>query len=410
MAHHRTADHRAEIWRYSRIGELDLGAFEPRPHSPDLTGPQDHVRTGVDLVDLFPDDRARRLRRSQCQVRGDDARARPRRGRRRAADRRHPRHCRQGRATGFPAARRSMPARQRGHGRRALRLRGRRSRRSSCPCSRCAPARPPASSTSPSTSCRPRPGRSGISRRSASATRRRCSPRVALGGDYARVRTDAQARRPGRQHPPGRAVLRRRRRRCTTSARCRTTSPRTPPATCCSRARCRTTRSSVYTGLIRIGHEAKGSVAFQTNRNLTLSEGAWAESVPNLDIETNDVKCSHASTVGPIDEEQRFYLESRGVPSGGRRAAGRARLLRRGARPAAGRRRSPPNCAAQVAGQARHRAARDEPVTGRVRARRPRARHGAARFEVDGVAVAVVRIGDDVYAIGDIVQPRRRLA
>jgi Fe-S cluster assembly protein SufD len=35
--------------------------------------------------------------------------------------------------------------------------------------------------------------------------------------------------------------------------------------------------------------------------------------VPNLDISTNDVKCSHASTVGPIDEEQRFYLESRGV-------------------------------------------------------------------------------------------------
>jgi Fe-S cluster assembly protein SufD len=35
--------------------------------------------------------------------------------------------------------------------------------------------------------------------------------------------------------------------------------------------------------------------------------------VPNLDIRTNDVKCSHASTVGPIDEDQRFYLESRGV-------------------------------------------------------------------------------------------------
>ena len=71
---------------------------------------------------------------------------------------------------------------------------------------------------------------------------------------------------------------------------------------------------SVYTGLIKIRHEAKGSVAFQTNRNLTLSAGAWAESVPNLDIDTNDVKCSHASTIGPIDEEQRFYLESRGIP------------------------------------------------------------------------------------------------
>ena len=74
------------------------------------------------------------------------------------------------------------------------------------------------------------------------------------------------------------------------------------------------TARSVYTGLIRIGHEAKGSVAYQTNRNLTLSAGAWAESVPNLEIETTDVKCSHASTIGPIDEEQRFYLESRGIP------------------------------------------------------------------------------------------------
>ena len=73
---------------------------------------------------------------------------------------------------------------------------------------------------------------------------------------------------------------------------------------------------SVYTGLIRVRKEARGTDAFQTNRNLKLSEHAWAESVPNLEIETNDVRCSHASTVGPIDEEQRFYLESRGVPPG----------------------------------------------------------------------------------------------
>jgi Fe-S cluster assembly protein SufD len=73
------------------------------------------------------------------------------------------------------------------------------------------------------------------------------------------------------------------------------------------------TARSVYTGLIRIGEDARGTAAYQTNRNLTLSAGAWAESVPNLDINTNDVKCSHASTVGPIDEAQRFYLESRGI-------------------------------------------------------------------------------------------------
>jgi len=72
---------------------------------------------------------------------------------------------------------------------------------------------------------------------------------------------------------------------------------------------------SIYTGLIRVGAQARGTNAFQTNRNLKLSADAWAESVPNLEIENNDVVCSHASTVGPVEEEQMFYLESRGVPS-----------------------------------------------------------------------------------------------
>jgi Fe-S cluster assembly protein SufD len=72
---------------------------------------------------------------------------------------------------------------------------------------------------------------------------------------------------------------------------------------------------SVYTGLIKVHPGARGTNAFQTNRNIKLSEDAWAESVPNLIIENNDVHCSHASAVGPIDEEQRFYLESRGVPT-----------------------------------------------------------------------------------------------
>jgi Fe-S cluster assembly protein SufD len=71
---------------------------------------------------------------------------------------------------------------------------------------------------------------------------------------------------------------------------------------------------SVYTGLIKVRPDARGTNAFQTNRTIKLSEHAWAESVPNLQIENNDVHCSHASTVGPIDEDQRFYLESRGVP------------------------------------------------------------------------------------------------
>ncbi|HQF96744.1 MAG TPA: SufD family Fe-S cluster assembly protein, partial [Microthrixaceae bacterium] len=71
---------------------------------------------------------------------------------------------------------------------------------------------------------------------------------------------------------------------------------------------------AVYTGMIRVDHEGQGSNANQTNRVIKLSDDAWAESVPNLEINHNDVRCSHATAVGPIDEDQRFYLESRGVP------------------------------------------------------------------------------------------------
>jgi Fe-S cluster assembly protein SufD len=136
---------------------------------------------------------------------------------------------------------------------------------------------------------------------------------VALGGDYARVRTDvkvigqgASTRQVALYFADGNQMH-----------DFRTLQDHVAPKTTSDllfKGAVQDTAKSVYTGLIRIGHEAKGSVAYQTNRNLTLSAGAWAESVPNLDIETNDVKCSHASTIGPIDEEQRFYLESRGIP------------------------------------------------------------------------------------------------
>lgn len=70
---------------------------------------------------------------------------------------------------------------------------------------------------------------------------------------------------------------------------------------------------SVFTGLIRIEEEAQNVDAYQTNRNLVLSADAGAESVPNLEILANDVRCGHGSTVGPLDEDQRYYLMSRGI-------------------------------------------------------------------------------------------------
>src|SRR5690606_8941934 len=54
--------------------------------------------------------------------------------------------------------------------------------------------------------------------------------------------------------------------------------------------------------------------AYQTNRNLLLSSDARADSLPNLEIAANDVRCSHAATVGQLDQEELFYLRSRGIP------------------------------------------------------------------------------------------------
>jgi Fe-S cluster assembly protein SufD len=89
-------------------------------------------------------------------------------------------------------------------------------------------------------------------------------------------------------------------------------APRTNSELLCQGAVAGSSRS-VYSGLIRVHRGAVRSDARQTNRNLVLDEGAHADSVPNLDILENDVKCAHASTVGPIDEDQRYYIESRGV-------------------------------------------------------------------------------------------------
>ena len=74
---------------------------------------------------------------------------------------------------------------------------------------------------------------------------------------------------------------------------------------------------SVYSGLIRVNPGATATSAFLTNRNLVLSDDATAYSVPNLEIvNENDLRsCGHAATSGPIDEDQVFYLESRGVPT-----------------------------------------------------------------------------------------------
>ena len=74
------------------------------------------------------------------------------------------------------------------------------------------------------------------------------------------------------------------------------------------------TAHTVFFGNLVVPPGAPGTDAYQTNRNLILNEGARADTIPFLEIETAEVKCSHAGAVGRVDDEQLFYLMSRGVP------------------------------------------------------------------------------------------------
>lgn len=70
---------------------------------------------------------------------------------------------------------------------------------------------------------------------------------------------------------------------------------------------------SVFTGMLDIGREAVHTQAYQENKNILLSDQANAVSIPELEIQTDEVQASHGATVGPIDEDQLYYLGSRGL-------------------------------------------------------------------------------------------------
>ncbi len=80
---------------------------------------------------------------------------------------------------------------------------------------------------------------------------------------------------------------------------------------------------TVFFGNLVVPPGAPGTDAYQTNRNLVLNDGARADTIPFLEIETAEVKCSHAGAVGRVDDEHLFYLRSRGVPDGRGQAADR---------------------------------------------------------------------------------------
>jgi Fe-S cluster assembly protein SufD len=71
---------------------------------------------------------------------------------------------------------------------------------------------------------------------------------------------------------------------------------------------------SVFSGTIRVAKGAQGTDAYQANRNLLLSPHAAAFPSPGLEIEANEVRCTHGATIGKVDQDQLFYLMARGIP------------------------------------------------------------------------------------------------
>jgi Fe-S cluster assembly protein SufD len=71
--------------------------------------------------------------------------------------------------------------------------------------------------------------------------------------------------------------------------------------------------TAVWSGMIKVDPGAQRTDAFQESRNLLLTDGAHADAIPGLEIEANDVRCTHAATVARLDDMQVFYLQSRGL-------------------------------------------------------------------------------------------------
>ncbi|OYV60117.1 MAG: hypothetical protein B7Z69_05145 [Actinobacteria bacterium 21-73-9] len=135
---------------------------------------------------------------------------------------------------------------------------------------------------------------------------------IGLGGHYDRSRNDAELRGAGATNVLRTTFLGRGDQVHDFRTRQLHLAPRTTSRLLSKGAVAERSRS-VYTGLIEIEKGATRTDARQTNHNLLLSSSAHADSVPNLDIRENDVLCAHASSVGPLDALQRWYLESRGV-------------------------------------------------------------------------------------------------
>ena len=74
--------------------------------------------------------------------------------------------------------------------------------------------------------------------------------------------------------------------------------------------------TAVWRGMIKVEKDAQKTNAYQENRNLILSEKAHADSIPGLEIEANDVRCTHGATISPVNRDELFYAMARGISKG----------------------------------------------------------------------------------------------
>ena len=87
----------------------------------------------------------------------------------------------------------------------------------------------------------------------------------------------------------------------------------TAPAINCTKGILDGKSRAVFNGKIFVRHDAQKTDAMQTNKNLLLSNEARVDTKPQLEILADDVKCAHGAAVGQIDEDELFYLETRGI-------------------------------------------------------------------------------------------------
>ena len=138
---------------------------------------------------------------------------------------------------------------------------------------------------------------------------------ASLGGDVVRMVETADYAGPGRAARDVRPLLRRRRRSTSSTGCSSTTTSRGRTSNVDYRGALQGKRRPLGLGRRRADPQAaEGIQTYESNRNLVLTEGCQADSVPNLEIETGEIQgAGHASATGRFDDEQLFYLQSRGI-------------------------------------------------------------------------------------------------